>query len=295
MRKLQNYKIDTKNKYLLKDYKYGDKLPITSNTMMEVMFCNNRYIKYLKYLLELILKVKIDNVTLIKNNIDVSSIKDKKYKLDVVCLANDKILNIEINSSSSESTLNRNFKYLSELFGSNIKCGSKKYLYKPTIQININNYSYKGYDEVIDEFYIMNKNNILYTDKVKIINIYLGNIKKKIYNNSKLSEVEKLLLVMCEKEEREINLRKDNKIMEEYVRDAKKVSLNREIYTRFMTEEEYEDLINLEKEEIKEKSYILGEKKGVIKTAKKMLNKKLPIDIIEECTGLKKNEINRLI
>ena len=43
-----------------------------------------------------------------------------------------------------------------------------------------------------------------------------------------------------------------------------------------------------------EKGLLAGERKKAIETAKKMLENKIPIDLITECTGLSLEEVKRL-
>ena len=66
------------------------------------------------------------------------------------------------------------------LHGGGMKIGDEDY-YETYLQININNFIFEEKTEVLDEYMIVNLNNIdeIYTNKVHIFNIYLPNIRKK--------------------------------------------------------------------------------------------------------------------
>ena len=94
--------------------------------------------------------------------------------------------------------------------------------------------------------------------------------------------------------------------MEEYVKEAKRASTNDEIVGLYDKELHEEKLRITELEEArdegekkglaigKKQGLVLGEKKGIIETAKKFLKEKVDIDIITKCTGLTKEEIEKL-
>ena len=96
-----------------------------------------------------------------------------------------------LNNNSSEVIRERNLSYLLRLRE------DKKYKrkYTPIIQINLNNYCYKDDLTVRRDYAIMSQDQVIYTNKIIIIDIYLPNIKKKCYTNSELSEMEKFLLI----------------------------------------------------------------------------------------------------
>ena len=86
--------------------------------------------------------------------------------------------------------------------------------------------------------------------------------------------------------------------MEEYVKEAKRASTNDEIVGLYDKELHEEKLRITELEEARDegekKGITIGKKKGIIETAKKFLKEKVDIDIITKCTGLTKEEIEKL-
>ena len=293
--------------YRLKDYKIGDKYTLFSNAMFDVMLCNKKRIKYVKYLLEVYLGEEIDDIELIKRNVDNKNIHDKAYKVDLVAIVKDNYYMIEVNNSNDQYITDRNISYIFPFYGSNVVSGtSKPYKYSKVIQFNFQNYSYKELDKSIKEFYLRDDENIL-TTNIKIVNVYVPMLRKKLYNKIKLNEFEKFILVLFENEESTREIRKGNGIMEEFVMEAIEASKDKELTTRYWSEEEMELLRQSELDHANERGYQLGEKDGYIsgekvgevnkakETAKKMLERNLSIDIIKECTGLTQKEIKELM
>ena len=135
----------------------------------------------------------------------------------------DKIYNIEMNNNSSKAMLERNIDYGNMIYRTKRTVGSK-YEYQYTIQFNINNFTFKGNDETIEEYYIQNEKYVL-TDKIKYVFIYLPNIRKKYYNKEKLSNLERLLMVFNESNKKEaMKLARGSEIMVEYRKEAEEAS-----------------------------------------------------------------------
>ena len=312
---ISELEIDRSMSYRLKDYKIGDKYTLFSNAMFDVMLCNKKRIKYVKYLLEVYLGEEIDDIELIKRNVDNKNIHDKAYKVDLVAIVKDNYYMIEVNNSNDQYITDRNISYIFPFYGSNVVSGtSKPYKYSKVIQFNFQNYSYKELDKSIKEFYLRDDENIL-TTNIKIVNVYVPMLRKKLYNKIKLNEFEKFILVLFEDEESTREIRKGNGIMEEFVMEAIEASKDKELTTRYWSEEEMELLRQSELDHANERGYQLGEKDGYLlgekegyisgekvgevnkakETAKKMLEDNLSIDLISKYTNLSIKEIKELM
>ena len=127
------------------------------------------------------------------------------------------------------------------------------------------------------------------TKKLKYIHIYLPNIKKKCYNKEKLSVLERLLLTFNE-EENLSDITKGDRIMEEYVKDAKEASIKDEVIGLYDKELHLEKLRLSELSEAKEE----GIKTRNMEIAKNMLKDEVDISVISKYTGLSKEEIASL-
>ena len=94
--------------------------------------------------------------------------------------------------------MERNINYAFKLYCEDNKSGTKDQFFR-TVQLNFNNFSFEGRDEVMDVFTLSNEN-IALTDKIIIVLIYLPNLYKKMYNKGieNLNEFERFILVMAD-------------------------------------------------------------------------------------------------
>ena len=97
-----------------------------------------------------------------------------------------------------------------------------------TREFNLNNFSFIGNDKIVDIYSIQNDEGVILNDKLIFINIYVPNLRKKMYNQGikNLSEEERYLLGLIEPD---INLSKELggkiDIMIEYVNEAGEVTM----------------------------------------------------------------------
>ena len=149
----------------------------------------------------------------------------------------------------------------------------------------------------MEECYITNINHIpkdindfqIYSNKIRIINIYLPNIRKKDYNKLKLYE--KLLLIFNENDNQLLkDLSKGDEIMEKYVKESKEASEQDEVIGMYDKELHDEKLRLAEIDEYREK----GKQEKAKETALKMLQDNLDLDIISKYTELSIEELKSL-
>ena len=288
-------KINRENSYKLKpvsELKKGDKIPLVSDTMFHVMINNSSKKKYSAYLISLVLGLEYKEVysslIFVNNKLDREKYKDSSKTVDFVCRLNGKIIGIEMNNNSTKEALERNISYAADLYKSKMVSG-EKYNYETVIQININNFTFEGNSKIMEEYSLRNEEGEKLTEKLKFIHIYLPNIRKKCYNKEKLNVLERLLLAFNE-EENLSDITKGDRIMEEYVKDAKEASIKDEVIGLYDKELHLEKLRLSELSEAREQ----GIEQEKIEIAKNMLNSELDISVISECTGLSKEEIESL-
>ena len=286
--------ISRKDAYKLTDVKRGEKIPIVSDTMFEVMINNESRKKYAAYLISLVLNEDYEKIysslRFVKEKLDREKEIEKGKTVDFVCKIIGDIVNIEMNNNSTVKNLERNISYVADLYKSKVKKGNP-YNYQKVIQININNFTFEGNNSTIEKYSLKNEKGEVFTDKLTFLHIYIPNIKKKRYNKEKLSELETLILVFNETEENSLKeLCGGNEIMEEYVKDATDASQDEEIIGLYDKEAHLEMLRLSEIEEAKEK----GIEQERISIAKNLLNNNVGVDIIISSTGLSKEEIENL-
>ena len=296
--------ISKTNSYKLLDYYKGYKIPIVSDSMFKTMINNESRMEYICYLIASIFNEDynevLKNTKFIKNNLDKYKNEESNKTVDLLCKIKGKILNVEVNNNTSKSSLERNLGYMFSLYSANMKTG-EKYNFNKVIQININNFRFKGRKDVLEECYITNINHIpkdindfqIYSNKIRIINIYLPNIRKKDYNKLKLYE--KLLLIFNENDNQLLkDLSKGDEIMEKYVKESKEASEQDEVIGMYDKELHDERLRLAENDEYRKKGFKEGHDEGIKETALKMLQKGYDISDISECTGLSLKELNQL-
>ena len=301
-------KISTTGNYPLLEYYDGYKIPIVSDSMFKTMINNESRMEYICYLISALFDEDynevLNNTTFIKTELDKVKKEESKKTVDLLCKIKGKIINVEVNNNTSKSLLERNLAYMFSLYHGDMKEGSK-YRFNSIIQININNFRFSGKKDVLEECYITNIRKLpknindfdIYSNKIRIINIYLPNINKKEYNKLKLYE--KLLLIFNENDEGLLNdLSEGDEIMEKYVKDSKEASEQDEVIGMYNEEIHKEKLRLAEIDEFRELGHEEGLKEGTQKTkeetAKKMLQKGYNITDISECTDLSIKEVEKL-
>ena len=296
--------ISKTNSYKLLDYYKGYKIPIVSDSMFKTMINNESRMEYICYLISALFDEDynevLNNTTFIKTELDKVKKEESKKTVDLLCKIKGKIINVEVNNNTSKSLLERNLAYMFSLYHGDMKEGSK-YRFNSIIQININNFRFSGKKDVLEECYITNIRKLpknindfdIYSNKIRIINIYLPNINKKEYNKLKLYE--KLLLVFNENDEGLLNdLSEGDEIMEKYVKESKEASEKDEVIGMYNEEIHKEKLRLAEIDEFRELGHEEGIREKAIETAKKMLQKGYNITDISECTDLSIEKVEKL-
>ena len=302
MKCLLDQEVSNMNRFELKkstELKEDDIIPIVSDVMFKTMLGNESKKKYVSYFLSLILekdyKKIYDNILFLKNELDKNKYNDTRKTVDLIVKIDGVIYNIEMNNNYQKTYIERNIEYITELYKSSRKMG-EGYKYEYTYQININNFTFKDREKTSEVFMIRNEEGEVLTDKIKIMHLYLPKILNKYYNKEKLSELEKLMLVFNLTNKNELNdIIGENKIMEEYKKEALDASHSEEVIGLYDKELEDEFLKRATYQEGIEKGIEQGieqgENKKSIEIAKIMLDKNMDISLISEITKLSKEEI----
>ena len=294
MQAMLERKTSKKNAYVKKEYTKGYKIPIISDTMFETMINNESRKKYAVLIIASVLKRDYyeiyDSIEYVKNKLDKQLDIEKGREVDFICKLKDEYIGIEMNNNYSKEAYERNISYAMGIYKSKEIRGSR-YSFNKVIQININNFTFENNNKEVEEYALRNEDGEYLTEKIKIINIYLPNIRKKYYNKEELNELDKVMLVLNEEDNNNLSkLYKGERVMEDYVKDAKRASINDDIVGLYDKELHEELLRNTELYNAKQK----GIRENKIETAKNMLKESISIDIISKVTGLTKEEIEKL-
>mgnify|MGYP001104692749 FL=1 len=282
---LYDLKVDKKYAVKFEKLEKGKKISLLSDTMLKAMFQNENRIKYsakfLSYFIDVDYEVILNNIKLGKNELDKEKEFDKALRCDYIAHLDDTILNIEVNNNSSLEVLERNMKYAHRLFSKKIKTEDNNYKYSQVIQINLNNFSFSSNNKIIDIYTESNEDNLVLSDKLVFIQIYVPNLRKKWYNEGEksLSEREKYILALVDMDLDKLKGLGDEKVMNEYLKEAEEVS--------------FEDGFG----EAYDKEWALkdeGKTEEKIEIAKNMLKKKMDKTLISELTNLTEEEITAL-
>ena len=273
--------------------KKGQKISILSDTMLKAMFQNENRLKYsakfLSYFIDLDYEVILKNIYLAKNELDKEKEFSKGQRCDYVAVIDNTSLNIEVNNNSSLEILERNIEYAYRLYSKKIKRGEREYDYTQVIQFNLNNFSFKGNDKIIDIYGVKNDSGIALSDKIIFVQIYVPNLRKKWYNEGieSLNEAEKYILALVEMDIEKLKSLGGEELMEEYVKEAEEVSFEGGVGESY--DKEWA---------LKDQAYRDGEEKGsttkTMEIARNLLKNKIDISIIAQSTGLSIDEVNSL-
>ena len=279
-------------------YKKGSKfMPTVVDDVFHIMINNEKRKKYASLIISEVLKLDYDyvleNIKLLNNKLDKTKVKEATKTVDCICLIDEYIVLIEMNRFGNVNRLIRNIEYLFKIF-TNIRNKGDGYKYKKVRLINIDNFRFKGIEESIIKYRISNVEKEKFhflTNICEIYHISLPNIRKKSYTNSKLTLLERFMLVMNEEESEKLKeIIGGNKIMEEYRKDMDSIledgiitmEEHEEIERHFRRDERLDAMAEGERK---------GEKKNSINIAKNMLKEKADINFISRVTGLSKNQI----
>ena len=269
--------------------------------MLKAMFQNENRIKYsakfLSYFIDVSYEDILNNIVLGKNELDKEKESDKGERCDYIAHLNDSVLNIEVNNNSSLEVLERNMEYAHRLFSSKITRNDKTYEYTQVIQINLNNFAFLGNDKIIDVYAERNEDNLVLSDKLIFIQIYVPNLRKKWYTGGEesLSEREKYILALVDMDLERLKGLGDEEVMQAYIKEAETVSFEGNFGEAYDKEWALKDEGKREGIELGKREGIeLGEKNKTKEIAKNMLKKNIDKSLILELTNLTAEELTAL-
>ena len=280
-----------------------ESLDLTYDTLFKIYFKSKECFNYLISIVSELLKIDKEyvreNLKILDSEIITENAnKEKKKMTDCIVSIDNIIIVFEMNRNYYKKIKENKLKYLCAIFA------SKKYWdeEKNLILFNINAYKSKlDKPKKFSSYVLKNKSNDIYTQTIKVYEMYLEYENKKYKEGKRLKKIEKYLLylLMTRYDKKEINefIKGDEVLMEaEKIRD----DLIKRETIRFYYDQELDEMI--EKKSIREDALEEGMEKGVKKglkiekrnIAKNLLNLGMPIDTIIKATGLSKKEISKM-
>ena len=288
-----------------------ERLPLTDDYIFKRVFAFEGNESVLKDFLEAILKKDIKKVE-IKNPEIIPYEKDEKRGLlDIKAETDDgTILDIEMQMEDEKNTDERGTQYLGKMITEQLKKGDKYKKLKKSIVIFITNYNFlkrnsyhsvgkMKFEETLKEEYVdmgYEKEEQIASKYIEFHYIELPKYKRK--EPSKFTKLDQWMCIFTQNEEGIEMAEKENKEIKRAIdtldfisEDPKERERHNSIvmaeYNRLTSEHNF---FEAGVEEGIEK----GKKEGVLKTAKAMLKRNMPIETIMEITELTKEEIEKL-
>ena len=284
-----------------------EKMRLTVDYAFKRVFGRNGNEAILKDFLEAILDIEIKDI-IIQNPEIPKNMRDSKIGiLDVRAEINGKeIIEVEMQVQNQYNIDKRSPIYITKIYSDQLKEGDSYVKVKKVAVINILNFNYyerNSYhsigrmkfenskeNEKVDMGYILEEQYV--TDDLEMHFIELPKFRKK--NPDISSKLDQWLWLICGEEEKIKMAKNENEKIKEAKSELEKLEMSpedRELYELRL--KAIRDEIN-----IRESGFIDGKKEGEFQKgldiAKAMLQKKMPIELIEELTGLPQSEIEKL-
>ena len=208
-----------------------DKKLLKNDAMFKAIFCKKENKDILKRLIEEAINKKVEIIgidvpELIKKNIYV-----KGKTLDVLVKAEDRLINIEINSSMNNTLRQRNASYIFSKYSEVVNVGESYINMPEVIQINLTS---SESIPMVSKYTLYDVNNRAnYIDNLIIYEYNISKIKEVCYN--KPSKYSLMSMLDCNLEELE-NIKGDE-MMDKIVRETKYLNEDTD-FVKFMSEED---------------------------------------------------------
>ena len=204
---------------------------------------------------------------------------------------------VEINNGYYNSLPIRNLAYLSSVFSNSVSRGESYDNVPLHILLNITwGKGLKG--DVITDYYVQSDKGIKYCDKMIIREINMDLLLNMWYHGDKRKALKYshfLMLGLDKDDLKKLCKKKGHEYMEKYMKNVEELNEDSEFVNVISQEKDNEMVINTLKNEAIREGKEEGIKEGIVETAKALLKENISIDIISRTTGLKKEEIEKLI
>ncbi len=275
---------------------------LKNDIIFKAFFTRKGNEQYLIDFLESVLKIEIKHIqTREEVNLEQLSPEEKGGRLDLQAELNDGIIiNIELQMENEHNMEERTTYYSSKVIARETKRGTEYQDIKQVIMINILNYEMLGFEEYISKTAIVLENHREY-EVLKGIRWYFIELPKfrKIHPdmNEKLNQwiafidnYDRGLVKMAEEKNQTL---KQARLEMNYLTGDEEIRRLAELREKW--EMDYKSAQRAEREFGLKEGEKKGSKKEKQEIARKMLMKKLPLDLIEEITQLTQEEIQQLI
>ena len=255
--------------------------------------------KVFKEFLETALNLKIEDYKLDPKELEKPNVKLKTKTLDVLVKTKDKTINLEVNNGYYTSLPTRNYAYICSVFSNSVFKGESYSKVDLHIQLNIT-WGLGQEKEIVTRYMMQDiENNIVYCDKLKIIEINMDKIMHEWYNGDKKKALKyKYYLMLDLKKEELKEVSKGDKMMEKYRENVERLNSDPEFIEVVSPEKDAEMVYNTLREEAMEEGLKEGLEQGIeqgkLETAKKLLENDVELSIISASTGIPIEKLTKL-
>ena len=294
--------------------KKGELIPLTFDIMFTEIFNNPDNIcileEFISNYLDIPLNLVTGNLKILSRRLSKEERYDSRKEVDLLLNYLGKKINIEMSNSASDGVINRNVVYLCKIHGRQLKTSDTNYSkINDTIQIMFNNFDTDN--DLKTTWYLRDDAGNILTSKLRIDIINLVKGKDLCYTGSEkvdyLINWCKLLTTSNKENIKDISCqimshKSTNTLMNNMSMLSEENEMVR-LYTKLSRREMEHNTLIVEatekglKEGLQkgiEQGIEQGAKQNNLEVAKKMLSKNIDITIIEEITGLTKEEIAKL-
>ena len=290
--------------------KQHEMIKLTHDFMFKAIFGKESNKELLAYIINKYLKLNINENNIEINNSEMTknNIHEKKKSVDLIVTLNDNtIVNIEVNANNNwDGLIDRNTAYICKVFSEQYLVNQPYKKTKKCIQINLDTFGITENKDIL-VFKLMS-DNIVLTPNLEIHYINLEKVREVCYDE----DVKELAKIITSKDYKELekNVLKMGKLGEKLVNEVENLSKDGYIlglYDKELEEKTIRESIRLRAfddgfDKGKQDGFTSGFNNGfnngvkdnTLSVAKKMLKKKISIDVISEVTGLTTKEIEKI-
>ncbi len=240
---------------------------------------------------------KIKSIT-IKNPFNLKTVATEKESIiDVKAVdAEGRQYDIEIQTTGNQLFRHRSLYYWAKLYASQLTSGVKFHVLKPTVCINLLNFSLEPLKSIHSCFRLCEKNHpdVILTDHLMMHFLELPRFSKK--ENFQTSFDKWMAYFKYEGQEEEImkTIIGDDTIISKAHQQYVNFTQNDELLELYEARRKYQLQYNTDVTEARIEGEKRGKIEGKVESAKQMLNDGLSVDKISQYTGLSPEEIEKL-
>ena len=214
-----------------------------SDILFKMVVASEKGKDILKAIIEDALKIKLDFLEILNNELTLENIKEQGKRVDCLAKCGDTIYNVEINASNRKYIRERNLRYVMSKHVAQFEKGEGYYKVKKSIQINLD--WDVNYDKVKKEYMLReaDNNDDLFSENIKIYSFDMEKLRKLCYTKNKKSlEYKYLTMLAIDNKKDLLEYSKGDKIMEKY--SEKTIEINeKDMYNDMFTKEEDDALL----------------------------------------------------